>query len=338
MLPLLVLLIGSTAAKAQYNPADPPEPGVNFTLTTRCVPSDAAALDGAGTYAFGRSVNMGAYANTGYRFLYWSDQDGNSISSTSNFTYTMPAKNVILTAHFEYNPSSPSEPSTPEFKNTSYISFEMNPAEAGYMSSGSAGEYEVGSTQYFSAYANSGYRFVNWTRDGIEISTSSTLDFTIPLGDQTLVANFAYDPSSPGEPGTPSFPRTLTLKANPEGAASLYGDGSHGVGTSITVRASANTYYHFVNWTDEDGKVVSVASDFTYAMPDRHVTLTANYTYNYNPSSPGEPGTPNPDNGIAQNMVLWPRMGMYDDTHVQILCETPGATIHYTLDGTTPNA
>ena len=339
LLPLLVLLLWSTTAKAQYNPTDPPEPGVNFTLTTRCIPAEAGySISGAGSHAFGSNVSMSVRTTTGYRFICWEDEDGTEVSTTTDFTYVMPTKNVTLTARFEYDPTSPSEPSTPEFKDTSRINIEINPSEAGYLSSGSAGEYETGSVQRFAVRNNSYYRFVNWTLNGIEIGTSTTLDFTVPSGDQTLVANFAYDPDSPAEPSVPSIPHTLTLQTNLAGAATLSGGGNHEPGTNVSVNANANTYYHFINWTDDEGTVVSEASRFTYTMPNHHVKLTANYTYDYDPTSPGEPGTPNPDNTITENMVLWPRMGMYDDTHVQILCETPGATIHYTLDGTEPNA
>ena len=339
LLPLLVLLLWSTTAKAQYNPTDPPEPGVNFTLTTRCIPAEAGySISGGGSHAFGSNVRMSVRTTTGYRFICWEDEDGTEVSTTTDFTYVMPTKNVTLTARFEYDPTSPSEPSTPEFKDTSRINIEINPSEAGYLSSGSAGEYETGSVQRFAVRNNSYYRFVNWTLNGIEIGTSTTLDFTVPSGDQTLVANFAYDPDSPAEPSVPSIPHTLTLQTNLAGAATLSGGGNHEPGTNVSINANANTYYHFINWTDDEGTVVSEASRFTYTMPNHHVKLTANYTYDYDPTSPGEPGTPNPDNTITENMVLWPRMGMYDDTHVQILCETPGATIHYTLDGTEPNA
>ncbi|MDE5585557.1 MAG: chitobiase/beta-hexosaminidase C-terminal domain-containing protein, partial [Muribaculaceae bacterium] len=339
LLPLLVLLLWSTTAKAQYNPTDPPEPGVYFTLTTQSVPSDGGnSFSGAGTYAFGSNVNMRVRPTTGYRFICWEDEEGTVVSTSQDFTYTMPAKNVRLTARFEYNPTSPSEPSTPEFTEESYITFRIVPSDAGYMYDGSNGKYEVGTRHNFTVRGNSGYKFINWTRDGIEIGTSTTLNYTVPSGNHTLVANFEYDPTNPAEPSVPNFPRRLNLLTNLDGAASLSGGGSHEVGSSFTVSASRNTYYHFVNWTDDEGNTVSESSSFTYTMPNRDVTLTANFTYNYDPSSPGEPGTPNPDSGMAENMVLWPRMGMYDDTHVQILCETPGATIHYTLDGTTPNS
>lgn len=337
LLPLLVLLLWGTTAKAQYNPTDPPEPGVNFTLSTRSVPANAGySFSGAGTHAFGSNINMRVSTNTGYRFICWENEEGTVVSTSQNFTYTMPAKDVTLIAHFEYNPASPSEPTTPVFKNVSYITFRINPSEAGYMSDGSNGEYEVGSTRRFTVRANSGYKFVNWTRNNIEIGTSPTLEFTVPSGDHTLVANFLFDPTSPAEPSVPRFSRSLNLLTNLEGAGSLSGGGTHEVGSRFTVSARANTYYHFENWTDEEGNVVSETASFTYTMPDRNVTLTANYSYNFNPSSPGEPGVPDISSIVPEDMVSWPRMGMFDDTHVQILCETPGASIHYTLDGSIP--
>lgn len=339
MLLLLALLAGSAAAKADYNPADPPEPGVYFTLTTRCMPQDGGYnLTQSGTHAFGSSVYLNVYPNTGYRFIGWEDQEGNILSTSTSFSYTMPSKDVTVTARFVYDPTNPSDPSTPVFKNESQIDFAINPPDAGYFSGNYNGTYEVESVQSFRAYSNTGFRFVNWTRNGEIVGTESTLTYTVPKGDHTLVANFEFDPSSPGEPGEQHFYRKLTLESNMKDAASLYGAGEYLDGSSHRVYLYVNDYFTFVNWTDESGEVVSETADFDYTMPNRNVTLTANFTYFYDPNNPGEPGTPNPDGSVGTNMVLWPRFGMYDNTHVQILCETPGSTIHYTLDGTDPTA
>ncbi|MDE6697728.1 MAG: chitobiase/beta-hexosaminidase C-terminal domain-containing protein, partial [Muribaculaceae bacterium] len=114
---------------------------------------------------------------------------------------------------------------------------------------------------------------------------------------------------------------------------SFYGAGEHINGSSFTVSASQNPYYIFENWTDESGEEVSEDISFRYIMPNRHTTLTANFHYDFNPANPDEPGSPSIDD---QGIVGKPRMTMLDDTHVMILCSTPGATIHYTLDGTEP--
>ncbi|MDE6512499.1 MAG: hypothetical protein K2L00_10490, partial [Muribaculaceae bacterium] len=129
MLPLIMLLLWSMTAKAQYNPTDPPEPGVYFTLTTRSVPSDGEyGIYGAGTYAFGSSVYLSVGTNTGYRFIHWEDDNGTIVSTEPDFSYTMPARNVTMTARFVYDPSSPQDPETPEFKNTSAITCVASPS------------------------------------------------------------------------------------------------------------------------------------------------------------------------------------------------------------------
>jgi uncharacterized repeat protein (TIGR02543 family) len=55
------------------------------------------------------------------------------------------------------------------------------------------GNYEWGSSVTLSATPNTGYTFVNWTEDGVEVSTSTSYTFTAD-GDRTLVANFAPAP------------------------------------------------------------------------------------------------------------------------------------------------
>ena len=53
------------------------------------------------------------------------------------------------------------------------------------------GEYKAGETIMLTATANTGYRFVNWTKDAEEVSTSASFEYTVPAEDVTLTANFA---------------------------------------------------------------------------------------------------------------------------------------------------
>ncbi len=344
LLALVAVLLWTVSASAQYNPTNPPEPGVpgdptvEYTLTTKVVPAGASTnYKASGKYLPGTSVGMYAYTASNYNFQHWEDEDGNIVSEISSFNYTMPARDITLIARFVYNPSNPSEPSEPVFKDESKLTFKVSPADGGYFGSTYSGTYTVGTTHSFTAYSNSNFSFVNWTQDGLEIGTSRTLNYTVPSGDHTLTANFVYTPSSPEEPGVPRFPHSLSVKANPsEATSTLSGSGEYYMGDNVSIRAYANSNFILDNWTDQDGNVVSATSYFTYMMPDHPVTLTANYTYN--PTSPAEPGVPNPDGSVGTNMVAWPRFGMYDDTHVLILCETEGSIIHYTLDGSDPTA
>lgn len=337
MLPLLAVLLGIATAQAQT------EEGVVYTLTTRCIPADAATNSPASsTHQEGESVYVSQSSRSGFQFIQWEDEAGNVVSTSRSFYYTMPAHDVTLIARYEYNPNSPAEPSVPAVKKRATVHIEMMPAEGcSYIYANSTSyyapediEFEVGTTANFRAYAKTGFRFVNWTKDGEVVSTSSSFSLTITEGVTSLVANFVYDPTAPAEPGEAKFYRTLTLQSNPaEAVSSFSGKGEHINGTSFNVSASPNQYYVFENWTDEDGNIVSETQSFSYTMPNKHTTLTANYHYDFNPANPNEPGSPSIDD---QGIVGRPRMTMKDDTHVLILCATPGATIHYTLDGTEP--
>lgn len=72
----------------------------NYTLTLIAEPADGGILSGGGIYPGNTEVEITAAAEPGFRFLYWADQNGEIISTLSNFTYTMPEDDVELTAHF----------------------------------------------------------------------------------------------------------------------------------------------------------------------------------------------------------------------------------------------
>lgn len=250
----MVLLIGwSATASAQYNPTNPAEPGVpnpviRRTLTTRCVPEGAGSITSSGDYVVGNTVSMSAYANSGFQFIQWEDEEGNVISTSSYFELTMPAHDETLIARFLYSPSSPSEPGVPDIRPTAKVFLQSVPDNACSFNYTSGQKHEIGTTQIFTANPRTNYEFVSWTKDGVVISESQSLDYEIEKGEQTLVANLRYnfDPESPGEPSSPTLPE------------------------------------------DETG------------------------------------------------VTSGPRIMMYDNTHIQILCQTRGATIYYTLDGSTP--
>jgi len=70
---------------------------------------------------------------------------------------------------------------------------------------------------------------------------------------------------------------TLTLVADPAAGGTVIGDGEYEEGDEVTVTATANTGYEFVNWTDASQAVVSTNASFVYTMPAADVTLTANF-------------------------------------------------------------
>ena len=106
----------------EYDPASPsdPQPEVidtttKFKLQMVSNPVSAGNFLGTGSYAAGTKVNVYAYSNTGYVFKCWT-QNGDTLSTKYSFTYTMPASDAVLTAHYIYNPSSPTDPEQPTLK------------------------------------------------------------------------------------------------------------------------------------------------------------------------------------------------------------------------------
>ena len=82
---LVLLLAGSTGLWAQddtFNPANPPEPGQPpMKLEVTVTPGDAGSVSGTGRYAEGTQVSLYAYVNTGFRFINWTNAEGEEFVS-----------------------------------------------------------------------------------------------------------------------------------------------------------------------------------------------------------------------------------------------------------------
>ena len=69
-----------------------------------------------------------------------------------------------------------------------YITVTANPAQGGTVTG--AGNYTYGETVDFTATPNTGYAFVNWTKDGTQVSTNAFYSFTV-TEPGSYVANFS---------------------------------------------------------------------------------------------------------------------------------------------------
>ena len=124
------------------------------------------------------------------------------------------------------------------------------------------GTYDSGSTATLTAVPNDGYEFVNWTVGGKEVSTANPYTFTVN-DNITLVANFK-------EAAAKTY--TITTSATNgtvEGAATVV------EGESVTLTATANPGYKFVNWT-VGGVEVSTDNPYIF-IPTEDATVVANF-------------------------------------------------------------
>ena len=88
---------------------------------------------------------------------------------------------------------------------------------------------------------------------------------------QSIIDNFGWTITDGGE--VDYF--TIAASVSPENSGTITGTGNHNFDGSVTLIATANTGYTFVNWT-EDGTEVSTDAEYTFTSTDDR-TLVANF-------------------------------------------------------------
>lgn len=121
-----------------------------------------------------------------------------------------------------------------------YVRLYANPTDGGTVKGGD-GEYYTGDDVTIEAVANDGYHFVKWS-DG---NTNAKRTIQIDGSDVSYTATFEKDEEEEVEQ---IFIGTAT---NDNSMGSVTGMGTYAKGTAVTIEATANTGYHFVQWTDE---------------------------------------------------------------------------------------
>lgn len=290
----LLFMILSLNGRAQFNPTNPPEPGVTYKLTLSGLPANGGSTSGGGSYAPGTRTTAYASPQSGYIFENWTDNEGNIVSTSSSYTFYMPEKNLGLTAHFRFSPSSPSEPSSsPQYANVSVTSnFPENVRISG------TGRYAVGESVVISATPSSGFKIENWSINGQIISYATSCYYVVKEGENDISLKMSYSPDSPAEPISPASKYKLGLKMNPPAAGSfnVASGNSYEAGTNIYLNASLISGYKVTSWTDREGNILSYSSAFYYSMPNSNTELTCNAVFS--PSSPSEPESIQPRRNI----------------------------------------
>ncbi len=70
---------------------------------------------------------------------------------------------------------------------------------------------------------------------------------------------------------------SLNLIAEPTLGGNVQAEGKYNIGQEVSVSAVVNEGYEFINWSDEENFFVSGETSFSYIMPAKEVTLTANF-------------------------------------------------------------
>ena len=232
----------------------------SYALTVAADPTEGGIVSGAGTYNHFGSATLTATPSTGYAFINWT-KNGTVVSTDATYTFTVEAAGDYV-AHFSQNSYAINAVVTPEGSGTVT----------------GTGNYIHGATATLTATANEGYTFVNWTDGNTAVSTDAIYSFTVE-GSKTLKANFSLNSYA------------ISTTANPVAGGTVSGAGTYNHGTSVTLNATANEGYYFVNWT-KNGTTVSTSTSYTV-----NVTGAADYVANFSLYNYDITATANPTEG-----------------------------------------
>ena len=213
-------------------------------VTLLSVPVLGGTTSGAGAFASGSTVTVTATPSTGYAFANWTE-NGTVVSTNPNYQFTM-ADNRILTANF-----------TQQFA----VTISSNPVLGGITTGG--GLFNTGSSVTVEAIPNAEYTFVNWTENGLTVSTTLGYTFVLNAG-RNLVANFAIKTY------------TLNITANNGTVVKVPNLASYNSGTQVQLTATPNAGYTFTSWS---GDATGSANPLTLDM-NGNKNVTANFTLN----------------------------------------------------------
>ena len=145
---------------------------VTYNVTTTVNPEKVGVVIGSGLYFKGDNVTLTAIPiKNGYEFVNWTEGD-KVVSEDAQYSFVIESDRELV-ANFvllEY-----------------YVSAAVSSAEAGEVAGD--GNYNHGDTVALVATANTGYKFVNWTENGVVVSEDAQYSFVI-LKDRELTANF----------------------------------------------------------------------------------------------------------------------------------------------------
>jgi photosystem II stability/assembly factor-like uncharacterized protein len=215
-----------------------------YTVTTSASPTIGGTTAGADSYFEGSNVTVTTTPNTGYKFTNWTE-NGLVVSAEASYSFEIYGDRNLV-ANF--------------VRNVFTITTSSN--STSYGTTSGMGSYYEGANVTVTAIPNTGYKFLNWTENGLVVSSDANYSFNVE-NDRNLVANFI------------KYIFTVTTSSNPTSCGTTSGSGAYSLGASVQVDATPYAGYVFFNWT-ENGIEVSTEQNYSFTiMGDRN--LVANF-------------------------------------------------------------
>ena len=221
-----------------------------FDVTVLASPAEGGEVGGGGNdIPYMTPITVYAIPDSCYDFVGWT-VNGDTVSTIPYYTFEV-TENITLTAHF--------------VQKIFIVTAVANPPGGGILSMDTA-FVACGTEIDIIATPNTGYIFLNWTKDGIVVGEDSII--TITVNDSChLIANFEYK----------TF--YIDLSDNPFGSGLLYTSGYYPLGMELLIKAVANPEFVFITWT-ENGDTISDLPDFTIIV-DRNRSFVAHFEHNF---------------------------------------------------------
>ncbi len=213
----------------------------SYSLTITAANGTVTKSPDSTSYSSGETVTLQATPNTGYHFVNWS---GDATDTNSSVAITMNS-NKSATANFAINT----------------YTLNVTATNGSVSKTLDKSSYNYGDTVTLGATANTGYHFSSWSGDASGTSSSTTITMN---ANKTVIANFAINTY------------TLNVTATNGSVSKMLDKNSYNYGESVTLAATANTGYHFSNWS---GDASGINSTTTVTMTSNK-SVTANFAIN----------------------------------------------------------
>ena len=237
----------NTDLTANFVKEEVPEEIFHVTIKANDNTMGTVTIDSAdGSYKKGEKAEVIAVANEGFRFVNWTDAEGNVISESNPYVFEV-TKDLDLTANFEKIPAEKYTFSVAANDENDGKLFAVEPQQD---------TYEAGTEIKVSAVpASEDYEFVGFTKKGTQEIVSKENPYVFQIQENMeLTANFKEVEHSYLIYVESPDPQMGTVTMDPANEGNIYKEG-----TEITVKAEPKDGYEFTQWlevTEADGEEV----------------------------------------------------------------------------------
>ncbi len=259
----------------------------NYIITVNVDPEEGGEVTGAGNYFEGQDCSVVATANEGFAFLNWTE-NGNVVSTSERYSFTVTS-NRDLVSHFvsSDSPWLPNDDFELGMTLTAIVQINGVEQRSEDLELGVFCGDECRGTQ-MPTYIEALDRYVYFT----QVYGSPSDVFTFKLYDHGQgrepkvfsTETLAFDADGYGSLASPQVLNfmgliyQITVEANPAEGGVVAGSGIYELDDPVTLSATPNEGYTFVNWT-ESGEEVSTDPIYSFAASDT-ATFVANFSLN----------------------------------------------------------